>query len=70
MEQCTVYCINTETDAIADILQKNDKRIRVAFIETDITVDLYRQDVRMPYVGSIDLPNTKLEFETFGVIEE
>jgi len=66
MEQCSVYCVNTETDAVADILECNDKRIKVAMEGTDITITMMRDDTRSPYVGFLG----NMEFETFGELEE
>ncbi len=65
MEQCSVYCVNTETDALADILERTDKRIKVALVDTDITITLTRSDTRSPYIGFMG----KMEFETFGELE-
>jgi len=61
MEQCSVYCINTEKDAVADILERTEKRLKVAMSGTDMTIILTRQDPRQPYVGFMG----GLEFETF-----
>ena len=66
MEQCSVYCVNTEKDAVADILERNDKRIKVAMVGTDFTIVLTRTDNRSPYVGFVG----SLEFETFGDMDE
>ena len=65
MKQCSVYCVNTEKDAVADILEQNDKRMKVVLSNTDITIILTRDDVRFPYVGF----EHGLEFETFGELE-
>ena len=65
MKQCSVYCVDTKTDRVADILEENDKRIKVAFENTDITLVLVRQDTRFPYIGFVN----GMEFETFGEME-
>ena len=65
MHQCSVYCVNTETDATADILERSDKRIKVALVGTDLTITLTRLDNRSPYVGHMG----SMEFETFGEME-
>lgn len=65
MEQCNVYCVTTEKDAVADILGRNDKRIKVAMVGTDLTIVLTRTDNRLPYIGFVG----SLEFETFGELE-
>ena len=65
MEQFSVYCISSEKDAVADILERNEKRIKVAMVGTDMTIVLTRQDHRQPYIGFLG----GLEFETFGELE-
>lgn len=60
-----VYCVDTEKDAVADVLEQNDKRIKVALVDTDITIVLTREDVRYAYIGFAH----GLEFETFGDME-
>ena len=65
MEQCSIYCVTTKTDATADILERNDKRIKVAVSNTDITIILMRDDTRDPYIGYVG----NMEFETFGEME-
>jgi len=62
MDQCGIYCISTGRDALADVLERSDKRIKVALVGTDITITLTRQDGRAPYIGHAG----GLEFETFG----
>lgn len=65
MERVSVYCVNTESDATADVLERSDKRIKVVFTTTDMTLVLTRQDNRQPYIGSM----SGLTFETFGELE-
>lgn len=65
MKQCTVYCVNTEKDAVADILRQSTKHMKVALVGTNITLSLTRQDTRRPFVGRAG----SLEFETFGDLE-
>ena len=65
MEQCSVYCVDTEKDAVADILEQNDKRIKVALVGTTMTIIMNRQDTRSPYIGYAH----GMEFETFGELE-
>ena len=62
MRQCSVYCVDTDKDAIADILEQNDKRIKVALAGTTMTIILTRTDTRAPYIGFAH----GMEFETFG----
>lgn len=65
MKQCLVYCDSTKHDALADILEQNDKRIKVAFVGSDVTLVLTRTDTRFPYIGN----EHGMEFETFGELE-
>jgi hypothetical protein len=65
MQQCSVYCVDTDKDALADILERSDKRIKVALVGTNMTLILTRTDVRQPYIGFAH----GLEFETFGELE-
>lgn len=65
IKQCTVYCINTQADAVADVLEESTKRMKVALVGTDITLVLTRSDARRPYVGRLG----NMEFETFGDLE-
>lgn len=65
MKQCSVYCINTEKDATADILQQTSKQMKVAIVGTNLTIVLSRKDTRQPYIGRI----ANMEFETFGELE-
>lgn len=66
MNKCSVYCVNNEKDMICDILEQNDKRIKVVLEDTDFTITLSRSDTRRPYIGFSD----RYEFETFGELEE
>jgi hypothetical protein len=66
MDQCSLYCVNTKSDQTADVLERNDKRIKVAVVNTDITVVLMREDNRRPYIGYA----LGMEFETFGELDE
>ena len=65
MKQCTVYCVNTEKDAVADIMEQSTKRLKVALVGTNITITLTRQDTRRPFIGRTG----NMEFETFGDME-
>jgi hypothetical protein len=66
MDQCDVYCVSTDKDARADIINCNDKRIKIVLKGTDITIILTREDTRSPYIGFAH----GMEFETFGEIEQ
>jgi hypothetical protein len=65
VRQCSVYCINTQVDAVADVLEESTKRMKLALVGTDITIVLTRSDTRRPYVGRMGT----MEFETFGELE-
>lgn len=65
MRQCSVYCADTAKDAVADILEQNDKRIKVAMVGMNMTITLTRKDKRQPYIGFAH----GLEFETFGELD-
>ena len=56
MEQVTIKSNNNAAGDIpvatkADVLTKSDKHLRVALVNTTITLDLHRTDVREPYIG-------------------
>lgn len=46
----------------ADVLQRSDKRLRVALVGTSITITLTREDTRRAYVGTTN----GLEFTSMG----
>ena len=43
----------------ADVLSKSDKHLRVALVNTTVTLELHRTDVRQPYIGRLN----SLEFK-------
>ena len=43
----------------ADVLSKSDKHMRVALVNTTVTLELHRTDVRQPYIGRLN----SLEFK-------
>ncbi len=66
MEQVTITTPHGNTKAgetpvatKADVLSKSDKHLRVALVNTTVTLDLHRTDVREPYRGRLN----SLEFE-------
>jgi hypothetical protein len=65
MKQCSIYCVNTGKDVVADIMERSDKRIKVVLVDTNTTITLTRSDIRRPYIGFL----SGLEFETFGELE-
>ena len=63
MEQVTIKSNNNAAGDIpvatkADVLTKSDKHLRVALVNTTVTLDLHRTDVREPYIGRL----SSLEF--------
>ncbi len=62
MDRVKVTNTNNGKDADADVLQRSDKRLRVALVGTNITINMTRSDTRRPYVGSMN----GLEFTSNG----
>ena len=64
MEQVTIKSKNNAAGDIpvatkADVLSKSDKHLRVALVNTTVTLELHRTDVRQPYIGRL----SRLEFK-------
>ena len=64
MEQVMIKSTNNAAGDIpvetkADVLSKSDKHMRVVLVNTTVTLDLHRTDVREPYRGRL----SSLEFE-------
>ena len=64
MEQVMIKSTNnaageTPVATKADVLSKSDKHMRVVLVNTTVTLDLHRTDVRQPYIGRL----SSLEFE-------
>ena len=58
MEQVMIKSNNNAAGDIpvatkADVLSKSDKHMRVALVNTTVTLDLHRTDVRQPYIGRL-----------------
>ena len=58
MEQVMIKSTNNAAGDIpvatkADVLSKSDKHMRVALVNTTVTLDLHRTDVRQPYIGRL-----------------
>lgn len=62
MDTCKVTNTNNGKTVTADVIQRSDKRLRVVFQGTDMTLTMTRSDIRRPYVGS----SAGLEFTTMG----
>ena len=51
METIVITCTNNGQTKTAEVMQQNDKFIKVVLEGTQITLELFRQDVNKPYVG-------------------
>ena len=51
MKTIDIECINNNMVKTVDVLQENDKYMKVAIQGTRITLELFREDVNMSYVG-------------------
>ena len=61
MDKVTITCSDNGKTKTADVLQQSDKYMKVVIDGTTMTVELSRQDVNRPYVGT----KAGLEF-TYG----
>lgn len=52
-DKVKVSCPEKETEALADVLSKTDKMMKVAFVGTKISLTLTRSDTKKPYVGTL-----------------
>lgn len=62
MDKVKVTNINNGRTVDADVIQRSDKRLRVALTGTNITINLTREDVRKPFIGRAN----GLEFSSMG----
>ena len=51
MKTIEIECTNNNMTKTVDVLQENDKYMKVALQGTQITLELFREDVNMSYVG-------------------
>tara|TARA_Y100001970_G_scaffold290758_1_gene425631 strand:- start:1318 stop:1512 length:195 start_codon:yes stop_codon:yes gene_type:complete len=51
MDKITITCTNNGKTKEADVLSKNDKYAKVVIVGTQITIELFREDVNKPYIG-------------------
>ena len=51
MEKIVLTCTNNGKTKDAEIIQQNDKYMKVVIEGTQITIELFREDVNKPYVG-------------------
>ena len=59
METITITCTNNDKTKEAEVLEKNDKYLKVLVPGTQLFIDLFRDDVNIPYTGH----TAGLEFE-------
>lgn len=63
MNQTKLTCTRNENEATADILEKNSRRLRVVMVETNITIELFKQTPHDTYyIGYM----SGLEFTSTG----
>ena len=51
MKKINIECTNNNKTKTVDVLSENDKYLKVVIEDTQITIELFRQDVKKPYVG-------------------
>ncbi len=51
MEQIEITCTNNGKAKQAEVLQQNDKYMKVVVEGTQITIEMHRQDLNKPYIG-------------------
>ncbi len=59
MEKITITCTNNGKTKRAEILNRNDKYMKVVVEGTQLFIELFRDDVNIPYTGR----TAGLEFE-------
>ena len=50
MEKINITCTNNDKSKLAEILQHNDKYLKVVLEGTQITIELFRESLNKPYV--------------------
>jgi hypothetical protein len=51
MEQIEITCEDNGKTKLAEILTKNDKHLKVVVEGTQLTIEMFREDVNNPYTG-------------------
>ena len=51
METIEITCTNNGKTKTAEVLQQNDKYMKVVVEGTQIAIEMFRQDVNKPYIG-------------------
>ena len=59
METIVITCTNNNRTKQAEVLERNDKYIKVVVEGTQIFIEMFRDDVNIPYTGH----TAGLEFE-------
>lgn len=62
LERIKIRNTNTGKEVGADVLERSDKRLKVALDGTKFTITLTRSDIRRPYVGNY----SGMEFTSAG----
>ena len=59
METIVIRCTNNDRTKEAEVLEKNDKYMKVQVPGTQLFIEMFRDDVNIPYTGH----TAGLEFE-------
>ena len=59
METIMITCTNNDKTKEAEVLERNDKYLKVQVPGTQLFIELFRDDVNIPYIGH----TAGLEFE-------
>ena len=51
METITITCTNNDKTKEAEVLERNDKYMKVQVPGTQLFIELFRDDVNIPYTG-------------------
>ena len=52
MDEINITCTDNGKVKSAEILSRSDKYLKVVFVGTQITIELFRRDVNKPYIGN------------------
>ena len=51
MDKIEITCTNNGKTKTADVIFRSDKHLKVAIEDTQITIEMHRQDLNKPYIG-------------------
>jgi hypothetical protein len=51
MEQIEITCEDNGKTKVSEVLTKTDKYLKVAVEGTQLTIEMFREDVNKPYIG-------------------